>query len=270
MSRYAAAPRQGHLTAAEHLLGYLKTYPCRGYLINPKEPQIDPLYKVVTLPTDFGNQYNYFQEDIDPRFPTAVLKEMMLSIFVDSDHAYDTVTGRSVTGMISFLGSTPLTWMSKKQKSVQTSTFGAEFTALKQAVDEAVTLRYHLRSMGIKVMRPTTIYMDNMSVVLNATNPGSPLNKKCVALAYHFVREHVANKVVEIRKIDSTDNYADPFTKPMNGQEHGDFFWEFMCNPKYPVENKSKMEDHTLDLLGSNNRKITDTNEQYTDGTMTN
>ena len=70
LSRYAAAPRQGHLTAAEHLLGYLKTYPCRGYLINPKEPQIDPLYKVVTLPTDFGNQYNYFQEDIDPRFPT--------------------------------------------------------------------------------------------------------------------------------------------------------------------------------------------------------
>eukprot|EP00957_Ditylum_brightwellii_P117367 8951065-Ditylum_brightwellii.AAC.1 len=62
---------------------------------------------------------------------------------------------------------------------------------------------------------PTPISVDNVSVVLNALNPGSTLNKKTVALSYHFVREHVTNGVIEIRKNDSEDNFADPFTKPL-------------------------------------------------------
>jgi hypothetical protein len=220
-------------------MGYIKTYPSRGYIINPNKPKIDPEYQRVNLPQDFGNQYKYFREDIDKQNPEPLLAEMELHIFVDADHAHDKVTGRSITGLISFLGSTPLTWMSKRQTTVQTSTFGAEFTALKKAVEEAVTIRYHLRAMGVKVTRPTPIFVDNMGVVLNAQNPGSTLNKKWIALAYHFVREHVANHVVEIRKIDSADNYADPFTKPLNSKEHGLFFWEFMCNPRYDESNKN-------------------------------
>ena len=113
---------------------------------------------------------------------------------------------------------------------MQTSTFGAEFTALKKAVEEAVMLRYYLRSMGIKVEDPTPIYVDNMSVVLNSTNPGRTLNKKNVALAYHFVREHVANKVVQIRKIGSEDNFADPFTKALTSPEFHGFYHECMIN----------------------------------------
>eukprot|EP00957_Ditylum_brightwellii_P150583 11466114-Ditylum_brightwellii.AAC.1 len=75
-------------------------------------------------------------------------------------------------------------------------------------------LKYHLRVMGFKVLAPTLIFVDNMSVVLNALDPGSTLNKKTVALSYHFVREHVTNDVIKISKIDSEDNFADPFTKP--------------------------------------------------------
>ena len=97
-------------------------------------------------------------------------------------------------------------------------------------MEEAITLRYDLRSMGIRVTKPTPIFVDNMGVVLNASNPGSTLNKKSVALSYHFVREHVANSVIEIRKIDSADNYADPFTKALTSGDHHDFFYEVMCN----------------------------------------
>jgi hypothetical protein len=84
--------------------------------------------------------------------------------------------------------------------------------------------------MGVKAFKPTPIFVDNMSVVLNASNPGSTLNKKSVALLYHFVREHVANSVAKIRKIDSAGNYADPFTKALNSMDHNDFFYEVMCN----------------------------------------
>jgi hypothetical protein len=230
LSRYASAPRKGHLAMAEEVLGYLKKYPARGYVINPKPPMIDPRYETVKLKEDFGGQYQYFREDLDPRFPTPLVPEMDVNIFVDANHAHDKVTGRSVTGLFCFVGSTPVQWKSQRQASVQTSTFGAEFTALKKAVEQAITLRYYLRSMGIEVSKPTPIFVDNMGVVLNASNPGSTLNKKSVALSYHFVREHVANDVIEIRKIDSADNYADPFTKALNSGDHHDFFYEVMCN----------------------------------------
>eukprot|EP00957_Ditylum_brightwellii_P042674 3231183-Ditylum_brightwellii.AAC.1 len=69
------------------------------------------------------------------------------------------------------------------QARIQISRFGSEFTALKRAVEEAVFLGYHLRAMGVKVSKVTSIFVDNMSVVLNATNPGSTLNKKAVALS---------------------------------------------------------------------------------------
>ena len=175
LSRYAAAPRQGHLAMAEGILGYLKKYPAKGYIINPNPPNIDPRYNVVKLKEDFGGQYQYFQEDLDPRFPEPLVREMDVNLFVDANHAHDKVTGRSVTGLFCFVGSTPVIWKSKRQASVQTSTFGAEFTALKKAVEEAITLRYYLRSMGIAVTKPTPVFVDNMGVVLNASNPGSDL-----------------------------------------------------------------------------------------------
>jgi hypothetical protein len=230
LSRYASAPRKGHLDLAEDILGYIKKYPGRGYLVNPKPPKIDEKYEKIKIQEDFGGQYKYFHEDLDPRFPEPLVPELDINIFVDANHAHDKITGRSITGIFGFVGSTPMIWSSKRQPSVQTSTFGAEFTALKKAVEESVTLRYYLRSMGIKVSKPTPIFVDNMGVVLNASNPGSTLNKKSVALSYHFVREHTANNVTEVRKIDSMDNYADPFTKALNSHGHHDFFYEVSCN----------------------------------------
>eukprot|EP00957_Ditylum_brightwellii_P169967 12937577-Ditylum_brightwellii.AAC.1 len=90
------------------------------------------------------------------------------------------------------------------------STFGAKFTVLKKGVEEAVALQYRLRAMGVKVSKPTPIFVDSISVVLNASNPGSMQNKKTVVLSYHFVWEHIATNDVEICKIDSADNFADP------------------------------------------------------------
>ena len=84
--------------------------------------------------------------------------------------------------------------------------------------------------MGVQVTKPSRILVDNMAVILNSTNPGSTLNKKMVALAYHFVREHAANNVVDIKKIDSKDNYADPFTKSLGSNEYHGFYYELMCN----------------------------------------
>ena len=70
------------------MFGCLNKYPNQGYDINPQ-----PL----------TNQYSYFREEINDRFPEPLLDELDMNIFVDSDHGYDKVTGRSITGLLSMV-----------------------------------------------------------------------------------------------------------------------------------------------------------------------
>ena len=212
------------------ILGYLKKYPKRGYIISSKSPVVNLVKPENKKIVDFGLQYSYFEEDIDPEFPDSFTKELPVTIFCDSDHGHDKVTGRSITGIIVLVGSTPVLWESKRQSSVQLSTYGAEFVALKRAITIAEDMRYTLRSMGVEVKNPTVVFEDNQSVCISSTNPGTTLNHKNVALAYHYVREHQANKVVEIVKIPGVDNYADAFTKGLNSTIHGDHIHNLMSN----------------------------------------
>ena len=71
--------------------------------------------------------------------------EISLHCFVDADHASDKVTRRSQTGIIIFGNKAPLVMYSKRQNSVQTSTFGSEFIAMRQAVEMVQALRYKIR-----------------------------------------------------------------------------------------------------------------------------
>jgi hypothetical protein len=111
---------------------------------------------------------------------------------VDADHASDSVTRRSRTGFLVWINSSPVYFLSKKQTSVETSSFGSEFVAIKQCCEYRRGLRYKLRMMGIPVNGRCYICGDNQTVLANTTEPGSTL-KKSQSIAYHFVREGVAN-----------------------------------------------------------------------------
>ena len=84
--------------------------------------------------------------------------------------------------------------------------------------------------MGIKISKPTPIFVDNMSVVFIKTNYGSNLNKKYVALSYPFVREHVAKNDAEARKIHTRNIFSDPFTKPMVSNDSHKFYRDCTVN----------------------------------------
>jgi hypothetical protein len=164
---------------------------------------------------DFEDLYAYAREDIDNHFPEPRGKELPVSIFFDSDHAHDKVTGRSISGLIVMVGSTPITWKSRRQGATATSTYGAEFYAMKLATEEAITIRYMLRSLGIPVTEPCHMYGDSSSVIQNVTRPESPLKKKNLALCFHFVRENVATKTINPIKLGSKDNFTDLLTKSL-------------------------------------------------------
>jgi hypothetical protein len=105
--------------------------------------------------------------------------------------------------------------MSKKQTSVETSSFGSEFCAMKHCTEYIRGLRYKLRMMGIPFESPAYVYGDNQSVLYNTTIPDSTLKKKSQSIAYHFVREGAARSEWRTAYVNTHDNPADLLTKPL-------------------------------------------------------
>jgi hypothetical protein len=110
---------------------------------------------------------------------------MTMTCFVDADHAGNRVTQLSHTGIIIFCNRAPIIWFSKRQNTVETSSFGSEFVAAHKAVELIEGLRYKLRMFGIPIDGPTNVFCDNQSVVTNATMPESVLKRKHNSIAYH-------------------------------------------------------------------------------------
>jgi hypothetical protein len=120
------------------------------------------------------------------------------------------------------MNSAPILWHSKRQGTVETSVFGAEFVAMKTGNEASRGLRYKLRMMGIPLDGPTYIFGDNMSVIHNTQRPESVLKKKSIAICYHFMRESVAMGECLTAHIRSEDNPADLCTKVMAGGQKRD------------------------------------------------
>ena len=150
---------------------------------------------------------------------------MIMMVYVDGDHAGDTVTRISRTGFVIFLNSAPIYWSSKKQTSCKTSSFGSEFCAMKQATCHLRGLCYKLRMMGIPVDEPTFVYGDNQSVLEKKTMPGSTLKKKTQSIAFHHVREGTERDEWRIAYVNTHDNVADMLTNPLPS---GEKRWKFV------------------------------------------
>jgi hypothetical protein len=134
------------------------------------------------------------------------------------NHAADLGTRRSRAGVLLYLQSAPVTWYTKKQGSIETSTFGSEFTAMKTDRELIESLRYKLRIMGVPLEGPTRIRADNMSVVNNCSRPESQLKKKSNLIAYHYCREVIASKAVHVTYKPTETNLAVVLTKTQDAK----------------------------------------------------
>ena len=140
-------------------------------------------------------------------------KSVNISAFVDADHVGNRITRRSHTGIIIYVNMAPIIWYSKRQNTVETSTFGSEFVALKIAVELIDSLVYKLRMFGVPIEGEARIFCDNESVVNSSSYPETVLKKKHCSVAYHKVRETVAAGKALIFYENTNTNLADLFTK---------------------------------------------------------
>jgi len=131
----------------------------------------------------------------------------------DASHAANKVTRRSHTGFIIFLNKAPIIWLSKRQNTVEASTFSSEFIATKVCVEYIAALRLKLRMFSVSVSESTKVLCGNECVVKNCTLLESTLAKKHNAIVYHTVRWNVAAGVISVAWINGKNNLADAMTK---------------------------------------------------------
>ena len=146
-------------------------------------------------------------------------KGFIITVYVDADHAGDSVTRRSRTGYIIYLNNAPVYWMSKNQNSVDTSTFGSEFMVMKHCTEYIRGLRFRLRMMGIPCEDPDFVFGDDHSVLCNTTIPDSTLNKKSNYITFHFVREGCAMNTRRTSYINAELNPANLRSEPVQNGE---------------------------------------------------
>ena len=205
-----AAPREGHMDALMHLMGYLWNHHNSRHVFDPTYPDLD---HGTFLDCDWKGFYDDAKEKLPVRYPKPLGKDFDIVFWVDSDHASDKLKRRSRTGFFYFLNSALIGWKSKAQSTIERSVFGAEFCAMTLAMETNRALRFKLRMMGIPVNGPSYFYGDNMSVIHNTQKPESVLKKKSNSVCYHAVRESVAMGEMVTSHVKSQDNLGDLATK---------------------------------------------------------
>jgi len=216
MASQLALPRHDHMKKVLQIFGYLKTHLNSRLVYDPNARDWND---VKWISGDWKDYYPEATEQIPSDAPPPRGRKFQTNMFVDADHAANLVNRRSVTGFIIFICGAPIVWYSKRQNTIETSTFGSEFVALKIATERLEALRYKLRMMGIRLDGPTNCFCDSESVVRNVTEPESTLKKKHNSIAYHKVREATAAGILRVAHEPGKQNLSDFLTKSVTVQK---------------------------------------------------
>ena len=133
--------------------------------------------------------------------------------FTDSDWAGDVNDRHSTTGFAIFLGSSLISWKSKKQEVVSRSSSESEYRAIGHTTTEIIWLRWLLADLGVPIPKSTPLYTDSESARKLAFNEVFHERTKHVEVDCHFIRQHVRDGTIQLSFIPSTDQIADFFTK---------------------------------------------------------
>ena len=185
-SRFGMQPREGYLKGIMRVFRYLKKNSKAKILIDPNYPNH------ANYPTpDFDNWQEFYPDTVEHipnknERPNTKGSTVRITVFTDADHAHDILIRRSVTGILLMINNTPVKWISKRQKTVEISTYGSELVVAKQAVELILEYRYMFRMMGAKIDQSALLLGDNKSGILNTTMPSFVLKK--IIVQYHIIK----------------------------------------------------------------------------------
>ncbi|KAK8935339.1 hypothetical protein KSP39_PZI014001 [Platanthera zijinensis] len=179
LARYVSNPSKTHFGAAKRILRYLKGTSTYGILLKHEE-------------------------------------NTKLIGYCDSDWAGSLDDRRSTSGHVFFLGSSPISWSSRKQHTIALSTTEAEFMALNTAACEAIWLARLKKNLTGGEEDEVKLMCDNTSALALAKNPVFHARSKHIEIRFHFIREAVEKKLIHLEHCPTETQKADILTKPLH------------------------------------------------------
>lgn len=180
VSRFMEKPTSEHLAAMKHILRYVAGTLNLGVEFRKKQHQVPQL-----------NGYS------------------------DSDMAGDIDDRKSTTGVLFKLGDSLISWQSQKQKVVALSSCEAEYIAAATAAVQGVWLARLIGELEGQEPGCALIKVDNKSAISLCKNPMLHDRSKHIDTKFHFIRDCVDQKWVEVEYIRSEEQLADILTKPL-------------------------------------------------------
>uniref|UniRef100_A0A7N2KXZ2 Retrovirus-related Pol polyprotein from transposon TNT 1-94 n=1 Tax=Quercus lobata TaxID=97700 RepID=A0A7N2KXZ2_QUELO len=178
VSQYLSAPRSTHYAAVLRILRYLKGTLFHGIFYSAQSP-------------------------------------LVLHAFSNTDWVGDPTDRRSTIGYCFLLGSSLISWRSKKQTFVACSSTEAEYRALADTTSELLWLRWLLKDLGVSTSSATPLYCDNQSAIYIAHNDVFHERTKHIEIDCHFIRYHLVHGALKLFSVSSKDQLADIFNKSL-------------------------------------------------------
>ncbi|GJS91424.1 retrovirus-related pol polyprotein from transposon TNT 1-94 [Tanacetum coccineum] len=203
-ARYQAKPTKKHLHVVKRIFKYLRGTVNRG-LWYPKDSSI------------------------------------ALTAYADADHAGCQDTRRSTSGSMQLLGERLVSWSSKRQKSVVISSTEAEYIALSGCCAQVLWMRSQLTDYGLGFNK-IPMYCDNKSVIALCCNNVQHSRSKHIDIRFHFIKEQVENKVVELYFVNTEYQLANIFTKAL-GRERIEFLINKLGMRSFTPETLKQLAD---------------------------
>ncbi|KAJ9546661.1 hypothetical protein OSB04_019204 [Centaurea solstitialis] len=177
-ARYQAKPKESHLAAVKRIFRYLKGTPYYG----------------IWYPKGLGFE---------------------LQAYTDADYGGCNMDRKSTSGHLQFLGNKLVSWASKKQQCVSTSTAESEYVAAASCCSQVLWMQSQLRDYGLQYKK-IPIYCDSKSAIAISANPVQHSKTKHIDIRYHFLKVNVEKENIELYFVNTEYQLADLFTKALD------------------------------------------------------
>jgi hypothetical protein len=137
---------------------------------------------------------------------------ILVSAFSDADWVGCSDDRKSIGGFAIFFGPNLISWCAKM---VSQSSTEVEYKVMADATAELMWIQSILQELCVPCPRSARLWCDNLGAKYLASNPVFHGRMKHIEVDYHFVRDRVMKKLLDVRFISSNDQVADGFTKAL-------------------------------------------------------